>query len=91
MGFHSEAFKTACARQSLPLFSLSMASNAWEKDFLTSLAAFITPGAPHAWKTQANLEGKRASDKQREILGKIVHKAAQRGGKGGAGAGGGGV
>ena len=88
---HSEAFKSACARQSLPTFSLSMASNAWEKEFLTSLAAFITPGAPHAWKTQGNREGKRASDKQREILGKIVHKAAQRGSsgaKGGAGAGG---
>ncbi len=64
----------ACARFGLPLFALSAARNGWEKEFLVSLASFITDGVPHTYKSGGNLAGKRPSDKQRDILLRMVKK-----------------
>jgi len=72
--FTSQAFRAACNKLGLPEFHLGFARNSWEKEFLRSLAAFITPGAVHPFKTGTNLAGRTPSEKQRDILMRIAAK-----------------
>lgn len=51
----------------------SAGKNAWEKEFLQSLAALVTPGCPHPWKRSANDAGV-LSQKQIDILRKIADR-----------------
>jgi hypothetical protein len=48
----SAAFHSACSAARLPVFGLSQASTPWERSFLLSIAALITPGCPHEHKQQ---------------------------------------
>jgi hypothetical protein len=72
--FSLPAFFAAQAGQRLPAFTPAMAGSAWEREFLLSVAAQITPGVPSEYKRWPG-EGRRLSDKQRATLEGIVARA----------------
>ena len=81
--FASATFAQACARLRLPAFDLAMAKNAWECEFLSSVACLITAGAPHPAKRRAG-DALRLSPGQVRVLEGIVRAAARGGGRGSA-------
>jgi len=65
--FTSVEFQNSCKKLQLPLFNIHIARNNWQKEFLLSIAAQITPGYDHSWKRD-NRESKALTSKQRETL-----------------------
>jgi len=72
------------AAQGLPTLTLAMARSEWEADFLASVAAMVTPGAPHAWKRDAR-DSRRLSEKQRTTLLDIARRGSSGAASGGGG------
>lgn len=66
----SPAYAEACRAFGLPVVSPARARTAWEKSFLLSVAALITPGVHHSWKADV-AQGKAPSARQREIMVKL--------------------
>ena len=71
--FALPAFSAACARFALPAFTLAIARTPWERAFLLSIAAQITPGVAHEWK-RAPEDAKPVSGNQRELLCRLAQR-----------------
>jgi superfamily II DNA or RNA helicase len=72
--FAQPAFAAACRALSLPPFSLACARTPWERAFLLSVAAQITPGVPHEWK-RAPEDTKPLTGNQRDVLSRLALRA----------------
>jgi superfamily II DNA or RNA helicase len=69
--FALPSFAAACRAQALPVFTLAAGRTPWERGFLLSMAAQITPGVPHEWKRVPE-DAKPVSANQREVLQRLA-------------------